>query len=312
MEPKVSIIIPTRNGGEPFKDVLRAISEGILKPHEIIILDQASTDGTLEVAIRHSARVVQIRPEEFGHGSTRNLGAKLATGEYLVYLNQDALPASRAWLLKLVEPFERKPRLAGVYGRQLAVQVHPCEHFSQQFTYPSTPKYHTGNELKDFSVFHIFFSDVNACVRRSIWEKFPLNEEIIMCEDQEWAIRVLQAGYDLYYQPEASVFHANHYTLSKIFRRSFDNGISHKILPKIPVLKSWNLGARFLWDELRYFIRLRKAYEIPYLFLWEFVRSLGFLFGKIHPIFPLHLKQKMSLYRMYWIKKHPSRHFSNP
>jgi rhamnosyltransferase len=36
-------------------------------------------------------KIVKIKAEEFGHGKTRNLGAKLAKGKYVIYITQDAI-----------------------------------------------------------------------------------------------------------------------------------------------------------------------------------------------------------------------------
>ena len=68
------------------------------KDIEIIIVDSGSTDRTLDFAKRFNAKVIQIKPEEFSHSYARNLGAKHASGDFLLFTVQDALPPSETWL----------------------------------------------------------------------------------------------------------------------------------------------------------------------------------------------------------------------
>ncbi|KPV62787.1 MAG: hypothetical protein AOA65_1630 [Candidatus Bathyarchaeota archaeon BA1] len=60
-----------------------------------------------------------------------------------------------------------------------------------------------------------FFFASNACsaIKKEVCEKFRFNEEIIMSEDQEIARRILKAGYEILYEPEAAVYHSHNYPL---------------------------------------------------------------------------------------------------
>jgi len=88
---KISVIIPTKNAGPFFELALKKIVyQKYLKQLEIIILDSGSSDDTVKIAKRFHAKVVKIRPEDFSHSSTRNIGAKHATGKYLIFTVQDA------------------------------------------------------------------------------------------------------------------------------------------------------------------------------------------------------------------------------
>lgn len=115
-----SIIIPTKNGGAIFSQAMEMLyAQKYDKPYEVIVIDSGSTDGTLEIVNRYPVvKLVQIKPEDFGHGKTRNLGARLAEGRYLVFITQDAVPATDRWLFNLVRNLER-PEVAGSYGRQI-------------------------------------------------------------------------------------------------------------------------------------------------------------------------------------------------
>ena len=101
---EVSIIILTKNARNQFRDVLKAIfSQNTKYKFEVIVVDSGSTDETLKIAKEFDTKLFQIPPEEFGHGKTRNYGAKLAKGKFLIYLTQDAIPSETNWLDQLLK-----------------------------------------------------------------------------------------------------------------------------------------------------------------------------------------------------------------
>lgn len=98
----VSVVIPCKNAGDEFQFLLKMLqAQKGFKNIEIVIVDSGSTDQTLETAHRFNAKVVEIKPEDFSHSYARNLGAEHATGDYLLFTVQDALPSSDTWLHEL-------------------------------------------------------------------------------------------------------------------------------------------------------------------------------------------------------------------
>ena len=83
----VSVIIPTFNEAPRIAETLASISQSA--PHEIIVADGGSTDGTREIAGEMGARVISA-PK--GRGSQMNHGAETTTGEFLLFLHADTIP----------------------------------------------------------------------------------------------------------------------------------------------------------------------------------------------------------------------------
>src|SRR5438270_9163997 len=104
---EASVVIPTKNGASSIGDCLEAVysQEGTGRL-EVVMVDSGSTDRTLEIARKYPVRVEEIPADEFHHARTRNFAASLATGEYLVFLSQDAIPANCGWLKAMLQNFE--------------------------------------------------------------------------------------------------------------------------------------------------------------------------------------------------------------
>lgn len=96
---RVSVIIPTFNAGAEFVFLIRKLqNQQLVGELEIIIVDSGSSDSTVDVASEHGCRVIEIPNSEFSHSGTRNLGANYATGNYLLFMVQDAYPIGDQWL----------------------------------------------------------------------------------------------------------------------------------------------------------------------------------------------------------------------
>ncbi len=111
----ISIIIPTLREEQFLERTLKNL-EGLVLPHEIIITDGGSTDGTLSIARRYTDKIVvwdQARRQTFGEA--KNAGAALAAGDYLVFIDSDVLiPSPQTFFTELVATFHKNSKLVGL------------------------------------------------------------------------------------------------------------------------------------------------------------------------------------------------------
>jgi glycosyltransferase involved in cell wall biosynthesis len=84
----ISVVIPAFNGGHNLDDCLSAVERLIVPPHEVIVVDDGSTDGSIERAAARGVRILRT-PAREGPAAARNLGAKVATGDGLFFLDAD-------------------------------------------------------------------------------------------------------------------------------------------------------------------------------------------------------------------------------
>jgi rhamnosyltransferase len=238
---QVSVAILTKNPGLIFREVLSSVlNQELDYPYEILVIDSGSSDGTLEFLKSQSGvRLVEVPSSEFGHGKTRNLAMSLAQGRYVAMLTHDAKPTDIKWLSNLIEPLVSDASVAGVFGRHLAYpSARPWTrrdlegHFNHFLQWPlvmgieDKERYATDQGYRQ--VLH-FFSDNNACLRKSVWEEIPY-PDVDFAEDQLWAKSIIEAGYKRAYANNAVVFHSHDYSVRDTFRRSFDESRALKRL----------------------------------------------------------------------------------
>jgi rhamnosyltransferase len=233
--PGISIIILVKNGGAYLEEVLRGVfSQKVDDGFEVVAIDSGSRDNSREILARFPVLVGEISPLAFNHGETRNLGASLSRGSYLVYLTQDAVPGDEKWLERLLDPLRQDPLVAGAFSshrprencplmekRQILQTVLTSGGKRRINTAVGNPEYETNPYP------FLWFSNTSSCIRRDIWERFPFRR-VEFAEDQEWAKRVLEAGYKTVYVPDSVIVHSHHYGPVRNFRRFFEHARAMK------------------------------------------------------------------------------------
>jgi len=227
----VSVLLPTKNGERYLAEVVESIrkQQGAFDLREIIAVDSGSRDRTLQILRQHQVRLWQIRPEEFGHGKTRNFAAAQARGEFLVFLSQDAIPANEHWLEHLLAPLREDPLIAGAFSRHRPrPNCHPMEWHrivayelhsqseGQVYTAAGNPDYER-NPAR-----YRIFANSSSAIRRAVWEQIPF-PEVEFAEDQAWAEQVLTAGYKTAYAAKSVVVHSHSYGPWVNFCRHFEH-----------------------------------------------------------------------------------------
>ena len=196
MNKKVSIIIRTKNEDNWIESCLKAIETQNYKNYEILIVDNNSTDRTLEIAKKYKTKILKIK--KFLPGRAINLGINKSSGEIIVCLSAHCIPTDEDWLKNLIKPLTNK-KVAGCYGRQKPLAYSSVFDKRDLLTVFGLDK---KTHKKD-----PFFHNANSSFLKSTWKKYPFDEKISNIEDRIWAKKVLNNGYIIKYEPTASVFH---------------------------------------------------------------------------------------------------------
>jgi rhamnosyltransferase len=226
----VTVAIPVRNGGHRLELALGAVrAQRLDRPVELLVADSGSTDGSREVAERHGATILDVRPEQFSHGGTRSLLARKATGTHIAFITQDAVPGGEAWLATLLDGFRAGDDVALVFGPyRPAPGASPMvsrelDEWFGSLAPNGTPRIDRGLPAAGDAdaLRKVFFTDANACIERAALERVPFRD-VSYAEDQLLARDMLAAGYAKVYRPDAPVIHSHDYGSVQVLKRSFD------------------------------------------------------------------------------------------
>ena len=112
--PRVSVIIPVHNGERFLTDALRSVFSQSFRSFEVLVVDDGSTDGSLDLARQFDIQV--LTQENFGVAAARNRGLELAHGEFVAFLDQhDRWTPDK--LAVQVRQLDRHPDWEGVSSR---------------------------------------------------------------------------------------------------------------------------------------------------------------------------------------------------
>ncbi len=218
----LSVVIPTLNAESSLNMLLTALESQSLRPDEILIIDSSSRDQTVKTAERHpNTRTLVIPKAQFNHGGTRDLGVKSTKGDFIVFMTQDAIPASETLLEKLTEPL-REEKIIAAYARQLPkAEASAREKLVRSFNYPANSENHTLADLPEKGIKTFFLSDVCAAYRRKEYmELGGFKGDVMTNEDMFYAARAIRAGYTIAYAAEAEVYHSHDFSLKEQYERN--------------------------------------------------------------------------------------------
>lgn len=196
-------MIPTLNGADTLDEVLHAVEaqsyEGSV---EVLVIDSSSTDETPAIVRSHpTVRFETIPKSEFGHGRTRQRGAELASGEYVVYLTQDATPIGTQWLAELVAPLASAD-VAGAFSKQVPRPgCVPVIAYEIERVFNAPPPW--------------FYSDTCSATKRALLLGPLPFRDVNFSEDFAFATDALAAGMQIAYAPNSEVLHSNDIALGE-------------------------------------------------------------------------------------------------
>lgn len=193
----ISIIIRTKDEERWITQCLRSVFRQNYKNFEVIVVDNESSDKTVEKA-RQFNIIKILTCRDYLPGKALNMGIREAKGEFIVSLSGHCIPVGGDWLSALYKNFDDSG-IAGVYGRQEPMSfTSDADKRDLNLIFGLDRKV----QLKDS-----FFHNANSMIRKRVWDDVPFDEKITNIEDRVWAQQILQKGYRIIYEPEASIYH---------------------------------------------------------------------------------------------------------
>ncbi len=214
----VSIVVPVFNGGSTIASCLDSLLDLNFPPDrfEIVVVDNASTDDTLDILANYEGKVRLLSETTRGPAAARNTGVRQATGDIIAFTDADCT-VDRDWLEHLTKPLNEDD--IGIVGGEI-LSRRPSTGIEQ---FDET----IHNHRMAIEVFRPPYAiTMNwASPRQLLLDVDLFDESFVRCEDVDLSQRILQRGQRMVYQREAVVYHRNESTLPGLFREGFQHGV---------------------------------------------------------------------------------------
>jgi len=299
---KISVVIPTYNAQEYLPTLLDSLEQQTVE-FELVIIDSTSSDDSVKIARMYTDMVIVIPKESFDHGGTRSRAAKMAVGDIIVFLTQDALPYNQYSIQNLINTFTNSD-ISAAYGRQLSYdKTNLFGKHLRKFNYTDSSYVRNIKDKNKFGIKTAFLSDSFSAYRRSALEEIGwFKNGLILGEDTYAGAKLLMAGYNLAYCSEAKVYHSHSYSIAEEFKRYFDVGVFHAseawILDEFG--KAEGEGFRYIKSEWRYLIKHKVFYLIPQFLIRNLCKYIAYKLGQSYLFMPAYVSQKMSMHSSWW------------
>jgi O-antigen biosynthesis protein len=224
--PDVSIIVPIYQRVDHLELQLAEFADDaeVGAADLIYVLDSPEDEQALRHISAHLFPIyrvpfrIAIMERNAGFAFANAAGASLARGRLLLFLNSDVLPARRGWLGRLRAFYDSKPKI-GALGPKLLYEDNSIQHAGMYYYRPpGSPCWQDAHFYKGL---YKTFPDANvarrapvvsgAClmVARELWERVPWRGIYVRgdYEDNDLCLRLLDAGYENWYSPDAELYH---------------------------------------------------------------------------------------------------------
>ena len=224
--PLVCIIIANWNGEKVLYDCLKSLKEKTDYPnYKIVVVDDSSTDGSVDVVRRNFPDVDLIENEKnLGYVKTNNIGMKYVLEkydpEYVLLLNNDVLIIQPDWLSEMIRA--SLPEKVGVVGVKLLFPDGRVQHVG----YSYEPSFYFGIDFKRkkrMSRDGVYEVDVitGACmlIKKEVIKRIKLLDETLaphLSEDHDYCLRAIKNGFTVMYNGKSNLIHYGSFSLRRV------------------------------------------------------------------------------------------------
>ena len=288
MYMNLSVVIPNYNGQDLLKKNLPKVLEAV--DAEIIVVDDASTDGSLGVLNSFKEKIKVIKNEKnLGFSSTVNRGVKEARGEIIILLNTDVTP-EKGFLNPLLSHFEDKSMFAvgcmdkSVENGKVILRGRGVGSWKRGFFVHSRGEVNKTNTL--------WVNGGSGAFRKSIWERLGGFSELynpFYWEDIDLSYRAIKSGYKIKFESKSIVVHEHE---KGVIKKKFSSGYIKSIAYRNQFIFVWKNTTDF---NLRVFHLLWLPYHFTKAFLrrdLEFFKGFLMAFFLLPKIIPARFKSQ--------------------
>lgn len=282
---KFSIIIPTYNRPRQLHNCLSSLVT-LNYPRElfeVIVVDDGSRTEQSAVigTVVRKLDISLVKQKNLGPAAARNVGAKHAKGDFLVFIDDDCYPDVQ-WLKVLAQQLQKNPQCL-IGGRTINALLDNPYAATSQLIFDVVYQHYNANTK------HTLFLGANSmAVSVQLFQSLcGFNINFRTAEDREFCDRWLTQGYSMHYCADAIVYHTHALTLTGFCRQHFNYGrgayrfhalcASRQSDSRHKAIKLHSNFRNWLVDPLRQLEKSKRLATAALLILWQVVNALGFL-----------------------------------
>lgn len=192
----VSVIIPTYNRARTIGRALNSVFTQTYGPLEVIVVDDGSTDGTVEALAAYGDKIRVVRQSNQGPAAARNSGIKAASGEIITFLDDDDswLPDKIERQVKLLQSSRSAGVKCCVCNANMTYPTGTVTSFSKAGLHPTLPEGIWMNPTEVLIDRFVLFNQVIAVWREALEEAGCFRQDLWLMEDYDLALRLSLLG----------------------------------------------------------------------------------------------------------------------
>ena len=212
----VSIVIPTFNRASLLEECIISILKQSYTDYEIIVIDDGSTDNTLEILGKYAQvykqKIIFVEQERKGPAAARNKGISLARGEIILFIDDDVV-TDKDWIKYIISDFSQ-PDVGIVGGRTLLKRLDKFNvlYYDNGFSASANPSYIPTNNA--------------AFLKEALNKVYDFDSRFIYpgLEDADICLRIRKIGYRLKLNNNAVVYHYENYSFKGWLEKNYQYG----------------------------------------------------------------------------------------
>ena len=232
--PSVTVVVLTKNSEKHIeKCILSLLHQDFPRQmYEMLVIDAGSKDKTLEICRKYGVRIIEDLGGTIGH--SRNIGVKMAQGNYVAFIDSDCI-ADKQWLRKLFKSIQDADEsVVAVGGPNLAPEDDSV--IGKVISYMQKTFLGSGGSPQSYGINKpkpvYSLANCNVIYKREILLNHPYDNSLNIGEDCDLNFRLGQHGYKLVYIPDAIVWHYRPSSIRAFTRKMFIYGLGMARLHK--------------------------------------------------------------------------------
>ena len=245
----ISIVIRNRNEAKALEKTLSILTKLYSDDfNEIIIVDNNSTDESIQIAKSYNCKIITIT--DFSYGRAINYGMEVAISKYVLLLSSHSIPIGKSFFKNTLHELKKMENIAGIrYVNSIDNYIRAIEN-----------NFKIKNPLSEGLL-------ASCCiVNKEVWIENKFNEELIAIEDKEWTDRVMKKGFVVLDLNETFFYFINRDKKASLKKYKIETIASYKFTKQKPV-KLIKIIVSFFYriiikNTQKYFISVRDEFEV--------------------------------------------------